>query len=153
MMNGKEQKTPILIDINATDGDLNAVIGISNLIQSIQNPLYILLSGRINALTSIIFFAVKKKNRFAFQASDMEIYTIQQLPFTYSMEVVEANLYVYDCLSKNTSINKDDLDIMFSEQEKNKLFYDLEKIEELGDVTIINTLAELNDKISLNLIK
>lgn len=139
-------KTPILIDLNATKCDLSAIKGIYNLIKNIKNPTFIVASGEINAITSTLLFAVKKENRFAFKNTDIDIRTIPQVFFCFNPEICKANYYVFERLSEDTSLDKEKLKELFDDEKNEDNFYfGLEDLVEANEIKVINDLAEIYD--------
>lgn len=104
---------------------MQAVKSIYNLIKTIKNPTFIIASGEINAITSVILFAVKKENRFAFKNSDIYIDTIPQVLFGFNSEISKANTYIYERLSEDTSLDKEMLKKTFLDEEDDNFYLEL----------------------------
>ena len=138
-------KTPILIDLNAGKCDVQAVKSIYNLIKTIKNPTFIIASGEINAITSVILFAVKKENRFAFKNSDIYIDTIPQVLFGFNSEISKANTYIYERLSEDTSLDKEMLKKTFLDEEDDNFYFGIAELLDSNDIKIINDLTEIYD--------
>lgn len=138
-------KTPILIDLNAGKCDVQAVKSIYNLIKTIKNPTFIIASGEINAITSVILFAVKKENRFAFKNSDINIDTIPQMFLCFNPEISKANAYIYERLSEDTSLDKEMLKKTFVDEESDDFYFGISELIESKDIRIVNDLTEIYD--------
>lgn len=124
---------------------MQAVKSIYNLIKTIKNPTFIIASGEINAITSVILFAVKKENRFAFKNSDIYIDTIPQVLFGFNSEISKANTYIYERLSEDTSLDKEMLKKTFLDEEDDNFYFGIAELLDSNDIKIINDLTEIYD--------
>lgn len=124
---------------------MQAVKSIYNLIKTIKNPTFIIASGEINAITSVILFAVKKENRFAFKNSDIYIDTIPQVLFGFNSEISKANAYIYERLSEDTSLDKEMLKKTFLDEEDDNFYFGIAELLDSNDIKIINDLTEIYD--------
>lgn len=139
-------KTPILIDLNATKCDLGAIMGIYNLIKAIKNPTYVVVSGQINAITSTLLFAVPKEHRFTFENCDIDISTIPQIPFMFNPEISKANMYVYERLCEDTGLDKKMLNDLFQEEnDEIDFYYALDDLVQENEINVIKDLSQIYD--------